>query len=257
VTVPSAATNDPASRPAIPPDVERLDASAVLALALERLGRDRVAISASFGPEDIVLIDLMTAIEPRTRVFTLDTGRLPGETYELMERVRDRFGIPIEVFAPEAGEVETMVTEKGPNLFYESVENRLRCCDVRKVEPLGRALATVDGWITGLRRDQLATRAATPKIGSDLEHGQRWKVAPLADWTADRVWAHIHARDLPYNALHDQGYPSIGCAPCTRAVAPGEDPRSGRWWWEDAENRECGIHLPHAVIASASGASKA
>jgi phosphoadenosine phosphosulfate reductase len=144
-----------------------------------------------------------------------------------------------------------MVTERGPNLFYQSLDDRLRCCDVRKVAPLRRALATVDGWVTGLRRDQIATRAHTPKIGLDIEHGLIWKVAPLADWSEDRVWAYIRERDLPYNALHDQGYPSIGCAPCTRAVAPGDDPRSGRWWWEEPDSRECGIHVPHTTLAQA------
>jgi len=228
--------------PAIPPNVEPLVALDVLRVALEALGRDRLALSASFGPEDIVILDLLAALEPRPRVFTLDTGRLPQPTYDLMERVRARFGIDIEVFAPDAAAVESMVRDKGPNLFYESRENRLECCDVRKVQPLRRALASVDGWITGLRRDQIATRARTPKIGLDLANGLIWKVAPLADWTEDDVWTYIRERDLPYNALHDEGYPSIGCAPCTRAVAPGEDPRSGRWWWELADDRECGIH---------------
>ena len=248
--VPGAASprsGSPAGVPPIPESTEQLDAIGVLRLALECLGRERLAISASFGPEDIVLIDLLTSIEPNARVFTLDTGRLPGETYDLIEAVRDRFGIPIEVFAPEAEAVEAMVGAKGPNLFYASLENRLECCDVRKVEPLRRALRTVDGWVTGLRRDQIATRAGTPKIGLDLEHGGLWKVAPLADWSSARVWAHIRGRDLPYNALHDRGYPSIGCAPCTRAIQPGDDPRSGRWWWEQPESRECGIHVPHAA----------
>jgi phosphoadenosine phosphosulfate reductase len=235
----------------VPPDVETLDASAVLATALAALGRDRLALSASFGPEDIVILDLLARIEPRPRVFTLDTGRLPAETYELIERVRARYDIDVEVFFPDAIDVEAMVRAKGPNLFYESRDNRLECCDVRKVRPLRRALTTVDGWITGLRRDQIVTRARTPKIGVDLEHGMIWKVAPLADWTEEQVWAYIRELDLPYNALHDQGYPSIGCAPCTRAVEPGADPRSGRWWWEEPENRECGIHVAHSSSTNA------
>ncbi len=234
--------------PPVPADVEAFDARGVLRSALEALGRDRLALSASFGPEDIVLIDLLVELEPRPRVFTLDTGRLPQETYDLMEAVRGRFGIEVEVFVPDAAAVEAMVRAKGPNLFYDSIENRLECCDVRKVAPLRRALATVDGWITGLRRDQTPTRAATPKIGPDLEHGMIWKVAPLADWTEAQVWAHIRERDLPYNALHDRGYPSIGCAPCTRAVAAGDDPRSGRWWWESGDSRECGIHVASAGV---------
>jgi phosphoadenosine phosphosulfate reductase len=232
-----------ATRPPIPANVERLPATDVLRLALAALGRERLALSASFGPEDIVILDMLVGLEARPRVFTLDTGRLPDETYELIDRVRARYGIEVEVFFPDASAVEAMVRSKGVNLFYESVENRLECCDVRKVAPLRRALATVDGWITGLRRDQIATRVRTPKIGLDLEHGVIWKVAPLADWTQDRVWGYLHEHDLAYNSLHDRGYPSIGCAPCTRAVAPGEDQRAGRWWWEAAENRECGLHL--------------
>jgi thioredoxin-dependent adenylylsulfate APS reductase len=232
------------ARPPIPPDVEVLDAEGVLRLAIETLGAGRVALSASFGPEDIVILDLLTRIVPRPRVFTLDTGRLPEETHALIERVRERFGVDVEVFVPDAADVEAMVAERGPNLFYRSLDDRLRCCDVRKVRPLRRALATVDGWITGLRRDQTRTRARTPKVWLDLEHGLIWKVAPLADWTEAQVWAHIRAADLPYNALHDRGYPSIGCAPCTRAVEPGEDPRAGRWWWETEGSRECGLHVP-------------
>jgi phosphoadenosine phosphosulfate reductase len=227
----------------IPADAEELDAREVLRVALETLGPDRVALSASFGPEDIVLLDLLRELSPHPRVFTLDTGRLPQQTYELIDRVRNFFDIEVEVFFPDAQSVETMVRERGVNLFYNSGDERRRCCDVRKVEPLGRALKTVDGWITGLRRDQIQTRAATPKIGFDLEHALIWKVAPLVDWTEEQVWAHIRRRGLPYNDLHDQGYPSIGCAPCTRAVVPGDDPRSGRWWWELPEDRECGLHV--------------
>lgn len=235
--------------PPIPAEAETLAARDILQVALAALGRDRLALAASFGPEDIVILDLLVGLEPRPRVFTLDTGRLSDETYELMERVRRRYGIEIELYFPDAVAVEEMVRAHGPNLFYESLDHRLLCCDVRKGRPLRRALATVDGWITGLRRDQIATRAGVPKIGLDLEHGLIWKIAPLADWTADDVWAYLRERDLPYNALHDRAYPSIGCAPCTRAVAPGEDPRAGRWWWERPESRECGLHVPRAQLA--------
>jgi thioredoxin-dependent adenylylsulfate APS reductase len=234
----------PRALPAIPADVETLDAVGALRLALDALGPERVALSAAFGPEDIVILDLLTKIAPSPRVFTLDTGRLPEETYALIERVRERFGVDVEVYAPDAEEAEAMVAQHGPNLFYRSTDDRLHCCDVRKVRPLRRALATVDGWITGLRRDQTQARARAPKIGRDLEHGLIWKVAPLADWTEAQVWAYVRERDLPYNALHDRGYPSIGCAPCTRAIEPGEDPRAGRWWWETDGNRECGLHVP-------------
>jgi phosphoadenosine phosphosulfate reductase len=229
-------------RPA-PAHTEALDATGVLRVALDALGRDRLALSASFGPEDRVILDLLVALDRRPRVFTLDTGRLPQETYDLIDQVRRRYAIEVEVFFPQPERVEAMVRTKGVNLFYDSFDNRRECCDVRKVEPLGRALATVDGWITGLRRDQIVTRALIPKIDLDLPHGGIWKVAPLADWSAKQVWAYIRAHDLPYNALHDRGYPSIGCAPCTRAIEPGEDDRAGRWWWERPEQRECGIHF--------------
>jgi phosphoadenosine phosphosulfate reductase len=227
----------------IPPGVEDLDAIGVLTWALEALGRDRLAIASSFGAEDVVLIDLLASLEPRPRVFTLDTGRLPQETYDLMDQVRRRYGIEIEVFFPDAFRVEDMVKRKGLNLFYESVDNRRECCHVRKVEPLGRALATLDGWVTGLRRDQSTTRAAVARAEPDPSRDGLWKIAPLADWTSDDVWAYIREHDLPYNALHDRGYPSIGCAPCTRAIEPGEDERAGRWWWEGESARECGIHF--------------
>jgi phosphoadenosine phosphosulfate reductase len=223
--------------------LDELDAGAVLDWAVASFGRDRLAIASSFGPEDIVLIDLLASFVPKARVFTLDTGRLPQETYDLMDQVRRRWAIDIEVFFPDAVAVETMTTTKGLNLFYESVENRRECCHVRKVEPLGRALATVDAWVTGLRRDQSATRAEVRKAEPDPSREGLWKIAPLVDWTSREVWAYIRERDLPYNALHDRGYPSIGCAPCSRAVEPGEDDRAGRWWWEQESARECGIHF--------------
>jgi len=236
-------TTVPRSLPAIPGDLEALEAEAILRLALEQLGSQRVALASSFGAEDMVILDLLARLTERPRVFTLDTGRLPQETYDLMDAARRRYGVEIEVYFPQPEAVETMVRAKGLNLFYESVENRRECCGVRKVEPLRRALATVDGWITGLRREQILTRAETPKIGPDEMHGGIWKIAPLADWSDDGVWAYIRANEVPYNALHDRGYPSIGCAPCTRAVGPGEHPRAGRWWWEEPEQRECGLHF--------------
>jgi len=226
-----------------PAAIESLEARDVLAHALAIIGPDRLAIASSFGAEDVVLIDLLASLEARPRVFTLDTGRLPQETYDLMDQVRRRYGIEIEVYFPDAERVETMVRTKGLNLFYESIENRSECCGVRKVEPLGRAIATLDAWVTGLRRDQIVTRVETAKIAADPAHPGVWKVAPLADWTSDGVWDYIREHDLPYNALHDRGYPSIGCAPCTRAVEAGEDERAGRWWWERPEERECGIHF--------------
>ncbi len=203
----------------------------------------RLALASSFGAEDVVLIDMLSRLEPPTRIFTLDTGRLPAETYTLMEAIRDRYGLSIEVYFPQAEAVEAMVRERGVNLFYKSVENRKLCCGVRKVEPLGRALAGLDAWITGLRREQAVTRTQVEKVELDADHGGLIKVNPIADWTWDQVWAYIRAQSLPYNALHDRGYPSIGCAPCTRAVEPGEDLRAGRWWWErDPAAKECGLH---------------
>jgi phosphoadenosine phosphosulfate reductase len=228
----------------LPPDAEALDASGVLALALERVGRDRLVLVSSFGVEDMVLLDLLIRLEPRPRVVTLDTGRLPEETYAVMEATRDRYGIELEIYAPDATAVEELVRRDGPNLMYHSLENRLSCCEIRKVLPLRRALSTADGWITGVRRDQTPSRKGVPKLAVDLEHGLIWKASPLADWTSDAVWDYVRREEVPYNALHDAGYPSIGCAPCTRAVAPDGDPRSGRWWWEQGGSRECGLHVP-------------
>ncbi len=223
--------------------VEPLDARAVLELAIGALGSDRIALASSFGAEDMVILDLLAALTPRPRVFTLDTGRLPQETYDVMDAARRRYGVEVEVVFPQRAAVEAMVRERGLNLFYDSLEARRTCCAIRKVEPLGRALEGLSGWITGLRRDQVITRAQTPKIALDEGHGGRWKVAPLADWSEARTWDYIRANDVPYNALHEQGYRSIGCAPCTRSVAAGEDPRAGRWWWERPDERECGIHF--------------
>jgi phosphoadenosine phosphosulfate reductase len=222
---------------------EASTAEEMLSEVLSGLGPDRVALASSFGAEDMVLIDMMSRLTPHPRVFTLDTGRLPQETYDLMDAARRRYGLAIEVYFPDAAVVEAMVNEKGLNLFYDSVENRVECCRVRKVEPLLRALVTVDAWVTGVRREQTASRAETPKISPDSRRAGLWKVAPLASWNDEAVWAYVRERDVPYNALHDRGYPSIGCAPCTRAVAPGDDPRSGRWWWEGDADRECGLHL--------------
>jgi thioredoxin-dependent adenylylsulfate APS reductase len=215
-------------------------AQEMLAWALSRF-HPALALASSFGAEDMVLLDMLSRIGPRVRVFTLDTGRLPQETYDLMEIARARYG-PIEVYAPEASEVEAMVGAHGPNLFYRSVELRKLCCAVRKVQPLRRALAGLDAWIAGLRREQGPTRAAVAKVEMDSANGGLVKVNPLADWTWEDVWRYIREHDVPYNALHDRGYPSIGCAPCTRAVQPGEDPRAGRWWWEQVTAKECGLH---------------
>lgn len=195
------------------------------------------------GAEDVAVLDMMWRIDPkRTRVFTLDTGRLNPETYELIDAVRGKYQVPIDVMFPQAKDVEAMVREKGMNLFYHSIENRKACCQVRKVEPLNRALAGLDGWITGLRKSQSVTRGRLSKVEIDPAHGKIAKVNPLCDWSTAQVFAYMAENGVPKNKLHDQGYPSIGCAPCTRAVKPGEDERAGRWWWENPEGKECGLH---------------
>ncbi len=207
----------------------------------------RIALSASFGsPEGMVLLDMMHRLRPKqTRVFTIDTGRLHQQTYELMDRVRSRYDIEVEVYFPRAEAVEAMVREHGMNLFYDSIANRQMCCGVRKVEPLGRALAELDAWITGLRPDQSVTREAVRAVEIDTVHGGRIKLNPLVAWTRDEVLAYVHEHHVPINKLHAEGYPTVGCLPCTRAVEPGEDERSGRWWWESPETRECGIHVAY------------
>ncbi len=198
-------------------------------------------LAASFGAEDMVLIDLLARHRLPIGVFTLDTGRLPEETQSLIHVTARRYGLAITVVAPDAGEVERYVSTHGPNAFYDSRALRLECCAIRKVRPLARVLAGQRAWITGQRRAQSATRRALPLQEWDAEHGIH-KFNPLADWSDDAVWTYVRTHDVPYNALHDRGYPSIGCAPCTRAITPGEDSRAGRWWWESDEHRECGLH---------------
>lgn len=222
--------------------LESQGAEEVLRWAFERY-HPRIALASSFGAEDVVLIDMMTKLNPKARIFTLDTGRLNQETYDVMDRIREQYGVQIEVMFPRAEAVEAMVREKGMNLFYDSIENRKECCGVRKVEPLNRALRELDAWITGLRRQQSVTRTEVAKVEVDESHNKIVKVNPLADWSRDQVWDYIHKNSVPYNKLHDLGYPSIGCAPCTRAVKPGEDERAGRWWWENPDTKECGLHV--------------
>jgi thioredoxin-dependent adenylylsulfate APS reductase len=223
--------------------LERLGADEILRWAIENF-HPRLALSCSFGaPEGMLLLDMMHRIEPASRVFVLDTGRLPQATYDLMDRVRDRYGKPVEVVFPRAEDVQAMVREHGLNLFYESVENRQLCCRLRKVEPLRRHLADLDAWVAGLRRDQGVTRGEVKKVELDPAHAGIVKVCPIADWSSDDVWKYVRAHNVPVNRLHAQGYPSVGCDPCSRAIAEGDDPRAGRWWWESAETKECGIHV--------------
>ena len=224
-------------------EAEGWSAQEILTWGIKNFAPD-LALSCSFGArEGMVLLDMMHRIDPESRVFSLDTGRIPQETYDLMDRVRDRYGVKIEVVFPRAADVEAMVHEQGLNLFYESVEKRQRCCRIRKVEPLTRYLSGVDAWVSGLRREQNVTRADIPKLEIDEAHGGIVKLNPIADWTADQVLAYVGEHNIAVNRLHGEGYPSVGCAPCSRAVAAGDDPRSGRWWWEHPETRECGIHV--------------
>jgi adenylyl-sulfate kinase len=227
-------------------DFEAASASDILSWAIDTFG-DEFAIATSFQKEGMVILDLASRISSNTRVFTLDTGRLPDETYRMMETVRQRYGIPVEVIFPERDAVEHLVAFHGPNLFYSSVPARRRCCEVRKVKPLERKLATLKAWATGLRRDQSESRAAVPKVERTAG---RIKICPLADWNPAQVDAYIARHDVPVHPLYALGYTSIGCAPCTRAVQPGEDERAGRWWWEEDAKKECGIHFaPDGTVA--------
>jgi phosphoadenosine phosphosulfate reductase len=219
---------------------ETSDPQTVLRWALDTY-HPRIALASSFGAEDVVLIDMLSKLKTNPKIFTLDTGRLHQETYDVMDAIRSRYGLKIESYFPETTAVEDMVSQHGFNLMYQSVDLRKACCNIRKVEPLRRALASLDAWITGLRREQVLTRASIPKAELDIDHGCIVKINPLADWTGEQVWSYIRMHNVPFNKLHDMGYPSIGCSPCTRAVAPDEDSRAGRWWWEQGA-KECGLH---------------
>ena len=202
----------------------------------------RAALASSLSAEDMVLTDMIARQRLPIDLFTLDTGRLHRDTLELLGEIRQRYGREVQVFFPEEKAINEYVARHGRNAFYGNAELRRRCCEIRKVEPLGRALAGRDAWITGQRRAQTAARADLAREEFDPVHGLK-KFNPLADWTEGEVWHYIRERDVPCNRLYDQGYRSIGCAPCTRPVVAGEDPRAGRWWWEQASVRECGIHL--------------
>ncbi len=222
-------------------DVKGLSTQELIGYILSRFG-DKAALASSFSAEDQVITDMMCRVSTDVKIFTLDTGRLPEQTYEVIERTAKKYGIEISIMFPDSGQVEQMVKEKGPNLFYDSIENRKLCCRIRKIEPLKRALSNLDAWICGLRAEQSVTRAQLEAVEWD-DTFNLIKVCPLADWTTKQVWEYIKENDVPYNRLHDEGYPSIGCAPCTRAVKEGEDIRAGRWWWEEPEHKECGLHL--------------
>jgi phosphoadenosine phosphosulfate reductase len=200
------------------------------------------AFANSLGAEDMVLTDLIVKAKLPIEIFSLDTGRLPLETYDLMEALRKHYGLKLKIYFPQAEEVESFVRNHGINGFYDSVTLRKACCYARKVEPLKRALAGKRAWITGLRAQQAATRTGLPIREYDEGNGLE-KFNPLTDWSEKEIWTYIKQNGVPYNALHDKFYPSIGCAPCTRAISPGEDVRAGRWWWENPETKECGLHV--------------
>ena len=216
----------------------------VLRWALDNL-HPRIAVASSFGAEDVAIIDMISNINPKARVFTLDTGRLNQETYDVMDEIRSRYNMNIEVMFPDNDEVEQMVRVNGMNLFYHSVGNRKLCCGIRKVHPLNRMLSTLDGWITGLRADQTEVRSNSNKIEIDSQHNDIIKVNPILEWSWEQTWDYIKKNNIPYNKLHDKGFPSIGCEPCTRAIKPGEPLRAGRWWWESDTEKECGLHADH------------
>lgn len=204
--------------------------------------KGRIGLSTSLSIEDQMLTDMIASLHPSTRIFTLDTGRLFPETYSLIEKTARKYpSIHLEVFFPDATEVEQMVSESGINLFYDGIEQRKRCCNIRKLQPLRRAFEGLEVWICGLRREQSVTRSDMQAVEWD-EANKLIKLNPLIDYTEEQVWEYIRANKVPYNQLHDKGFPSIGCQPCTRAVAPGEEIRSGRWWWENPEHKECGLH---------------
>ncbi|NVO18179.1 MAG: phosphoadenylyl-sulfate reductase [Bacteroidetes bacterium] len=213
----------------------------VLAEVLKVFG-NKIGFSSSLGAEDQVITAMLAGIDKSVKIFTLDTGRMFPETYELLHRTVSRYGLDIQIFFPAAGQVEDMVRSKGINLFYESIENRKLCCNIRKIEPLRRALSGLDAWITGLRSDQSVTRHEMKMVEWDETHGII-KINPLIDWKKEDVWNFIREMNIPYNSLHDKGFPSIGCQPCTRAIEDGEDIRAGRWWWENPDSKECGLHI--------------
>lgn len=228
-------------------DIEKLNKELLNATPQEILKRvfeifgNHIALSSSLGAEDQVLTDMIVKINPRIQIFTLDTGRLFPETYDLIDRTSKKYKILIDVFFPNYSRIEEMVNAKGINLFFESVENRKLCCHIRKIEPLQRAFAGLDAWICGLRAEQSVTRTEIGVIEWDANNSLV-KINPLARWSEAQVWEYIKAHNVPYNPLHDKGFPSIGCQPCTRAIEAGEDVRAGRWWWENPETKECGLH---------------
>ena len=224
-------------------DSESKSAEQLIQWSMDQYGL-KAGLACSFGMEDMILIDIIAKLKGPISIFTLDTGRLHEETYEVMEKVRSHYGLEIKTYFPNSEKVEKLLREKGFFSFKQNIENRKECCEIRKIEPLKRALSELDAWVTGLRRDQAVTRTETPKVLEDIDHPPLVKINPLADWTQTQVEAYIDQHKVPVNALHKKNFPSIGCAPCTRPIEPGEDIRAGRWWWENPEHKECGLHRP-------------
>lgn len=217
-------------------------AEEIIRWVYENFSSQDVALASSLGAEDQVLTDILIKENPEGNIFTLDTGRLHQETLDVLQAVWEKYGKRIEILFPEREEVEKLVNEKGPNSFYESIDNRKECCRIRKIDPLKRKLGGLKLWITGLRKEQSVTRVELETIQWD-ETFQLLKVSPLAEWSEEDVWNYLKEKDVPYNKLHDRGFPSIGCEPCTRGIKEGEDVRAGRWWWEEPEHKECGLHI--------------
>ncbi len=226
-----------------------MSATDVVANVIDYFGPEKIILATSFSIEDQALTHMVWSHNPKARVFTLDTGRMFQETYDVMQQTRDIYSITIEECVPDAGDVASMVEKKGPNLFYESVENRRLCCDIRKVRPLRKKLESVGAWITGQRRDQSMTRSGLETVEWDAQF-EKIKINPLALWTEDQVWQYMKVNNIPFNRLYTIGFRSIGCAPCTRAVGKGDDVRSGRWWWESPDHKECGLHSRPASYKS-------
>ncbi|NLI91506.1 MAG: phosphoadenylyl-sulfate reductase [Peptococcaceae bacterium] len=218
------------------------DPEKLMEYVLEKIGSSKVALASSLSIEDQILTDMLLKINSKARIFFIDTGRHFQKTYDLMERTMRRYEFHYEVYAPESKDLEYLVSEYGPNSFYDSVELRKKCCELRKVKPLQRVLHTVDAWICGLRREQSSTREEIHLVEWDGNHSI-YKINPLAFWNEEQVWEYIKKENVPYSNLYNTGFRSIGCEPCTRAVKPGEDVRSGRWWWESPDKKECGLHL--------------
>jgi phosphoadenosine phosphosulfate reductase len=230
--------------------LERVEGKApeeILSVILSAFSTDKIVLASSLGAEDQVLTHMVLSINPKARIFVLDTGRLHQETYDLMDKTRLHYGFSYEIGFPLSSSVEKLISKKGANSFYTSIENRKECCFIRKVEPLNRLLSTADAWITGLRREQAVTRNTLQEVEVDDAHDMI-KINPLASWSNEDVWNYIKANNIPYNSLHDSGFPSIGCSPCTRAIKENEDIRAGRWWWETPDQKECGLHIVNGKL---------